>query len=76
MRSAILPKRMPPSAHPTSSRLVTMPVHFRVAARASGLPISSPSRVGTQFGATKLKRMLSKTSKPHPSQAAKSTVHW
>lgn len=28
-----------------------------------------------QFGATKLKRTASKQSKPHPSQAARSTVH-
>jgi hypothetical protein len=43
---------------------------------AASLPSSSPRRVGMQFGATKLKRTASKQSKPHPNQAARSTVHW
>ena len=38
--------------------------------------IGRPSSVGTQLGATKLNSRPSKTSKPHPSQAAKSTAHW
>ncbi len=52
------------------------PVQNRVALRASGVPMGSPSSVGTQLGATKLNSRPSKTSKPQPSQAAKTTVHW
>ncbi len=52
-----------------------MPVHCSVAALASGEPMVRPSSVGTQLGATKLNSRPSKTSKPHPSQAANSTVH-
>ena len=52
------------------------PVQNSVALRASGVPIGSPSSVGTQLGATKLNSRPSKTSKPQPSHAAKTTVHW
>src|SRR5690606_393895 len=67
---------IPPTAQPTRRREVRMPVHSIVCERASGDPISRPRREGTQFGATKLKSSPSKTSKPQPSHAAKSTVHW
>ena len=76
MRSATCPKTMPPIAQPTSSTEVRMPVHCSVATLAAGEPMVSPSSVGTQLGATKLKSWPSKTSNPHPSQAAKRTVHW
>ena len=52
MRSQTRPKRIPPTAQPTSRTDVTMPAYFNVAARASGEPIGRPSSVGTQFGAT------------------------
>ena len=52
MRSATLPKIMPPAAQPISRIEVSIPVHCSVAALASVEPIASPSNVGTQFGAT------------------------
>src|SRR5262249_51135354 len=74
--SAMRPKMTPPMAQPTSRTDVRTPVQNSVADRAAGEPIGRPSSVGTQLGATKLKRSPSKMAKPHPSQAAKITVHW
>jgi hypothetical protein len=52
MRSATMPNSTPPVAQPSSSTDVSAPVQNSVACFAAGLPISSPSSVGTQFGAT------------------------
>ena len=76
MRSAMRPNRIPPADQPSSNIDVRMPPHLSVAAFAADDPIGSPSSVGTQLGATKLNRRPSNTSKPQPSQAANSTVHW
>src|SRR5262245_36778701 len=75
-RSATLPNTVPPMAQPMRRSDVRTPVQKRVALRASGEPIGMPSSAGTQLGATKLNSRPSKTSKPHPSHAAKITVHW
>jgi hypothetical protein len=74
--SARRPNTMPPTAQPSSSTADRAPVQNSVTCRASGVPSGMPSRVGTQLGATKLNNRPSKTSKPHPSHAANSTVHW
>jgi hypothetical protein len=52
------------------------PVHLKVAALAAAEPMGRSSSVGTALGATKLNSRPSNTSKPQPSQAANSTVHW
>src|SRR3954466_3451128 len=67
---------VPPMAQPIRRSDVRSPVQNRVAARASGEPIGMPSSAGTQLGATKLNSSPSKTSKPQPSHAAKTTAHW
>ena len=74
-RSAMRPKTIPPAAHPISSSDVRMPVHRSVAAAAAGVPYGIPRSTGTHVGATKLKRRLSKMSKPQPSHAANRTIH-
>src|SRR6185503_19096708 len=70
------PKTVPPTAQPMRRSDVRIPVQKSVALRASGEPIGRPSRAGTQLGATKLNSRPSKTSKPQPSHAAKTTAHW
>ena len=51
-RSATRPNTMPPTAQPTSSSDVRIPVHCSVADRAAGVPSGMSSSTGTAFGAT------------------------
>ena len=75
-RSVTKPNRTPPVAQPTSRLAVMAPVAAVTRAAPPGSPGTTPSRLGTHTGATKLKSSPSKTSKPQPSQAAKKTSHW